>query len=838
MFDYRPVASWWVSIGAICALTNHGGCSDGSGSHEPPYGGTAGQTMGGDGPGSGSGGSEHGLAGHAGQGGANAGGDAAGSGGSQQAGEAGQGACDAVGGGVSEGGSAGGGVTEGGAHEGGAAGTGECLTSSKLDSPNVKWLGACAPVDLSDDGKTVLALEGVWRADTGWQPLPGLASAATSTPMLLSGDGNVVFGCGRSGSASELYRWTAAGGVVGLGSPCANVAGEYAERLGTNFDGSVLVSCGHLGESSLGRWTAGGGFQAVETGGSSNVCLHGSVSMSANGATMVADSEFDGNGLNNMFYVESSTTVTVVHEIVPTHPMVTAVSGDGRRVAIYYPNASGSSIETSACLFTNCEHVPPLASTVLTGLNHDGTAGFGIQTDIDAVPGFPSRSAPFYWTEAAGVRHLSDAFFDHGVYLDVARAPAKAMSEDGTAFVGTGARHRADGSNSTECFLAHFGDARADDSAAPLPAADEDCGNGTVDEGEACDDGNSNDGDGCTSRCERPRLTSADTQTCLIQTGRVACWGAGSSTSAAGSGAWSPSFVDGIDDAIQVAASGDHSCALRANGRVSCWGGNSFGQLGDGTTLPSQSPVLVAGLSAATSISVGDYHSCALLADGSVRCWGLDLMGGSSPVPAPVPDLEGVTQLVAGDGYACALLADATVRCWSEDTDTPTVVSGLDDVRTIAGAAGFDANVCALRFDGEVHCWIGAFPGWGTTPYGVAPAGATQLVVSGYDARTAGVSEGIFMCARLDSGSVACLGTSAHGQLGSGNRRDRWTFGLVDGIQDAVEISSGKVHACARLAGGQVRCWGGDEAGELGIGFKHTNNPFGLATPAEVTFCP
>ncbi|HEX3759962.1 MAG TPA: RCC1 domain-containing protein, partial [Kofleriaceae bacterium] len=55
---------------------------------------------------------------------------------------------------------------------------------------------------------------------------------------------------------------------------------------------------------------------------------------------------------------------------------------------------------------------------------------------------------------------------------------------------------------------------------------------------------------------------------------------------------------------------------------VRCWGANEHGQLGDGTTDPSNVPVVVPGLRDVASLATGHRTSCALTAAGQVLCWG------------------------------------------------------------------------------------------------------------------------------------------------------------------------------------------------------------------------
>jgi hypothetical protein len=84
------------------------------------------------------------------------------------------------------------------------------------------------------------------------------------------------------------------------------------------------------------------------------------------------------------------------------------------------------------------------------------------------------------------------------------------------------------------------------------------------------------------------QLTAGDGHACVrTSAGRIACWGDNrwrqSGASVAG---WSaPAFLDpgfgpGVE-VVDVAAGGQHTCAVGDNGRVRCWGNNNRGQLGN-----------------------------------------------------------------------------------------------------------------------------------------------------------------------------------------------------------------------------------------------------------------
>jgi alpha-tubulin suppressor-like RCC1 family protein len=89
-------------------------------------------------------------------------------------------------------------------------------------------------------------------------------------------------------------------------------------------------------------------------------------------------------------------------------------------------------------------------------------------------------------------------------------------------------------------------------------------------------------------------LAAGQFHMCARTGGNVWCWG-DNNYGAVGNGSVGPDVlratqVEGIDDAIELAAGGAVSCALRANGQLLCWGG---APLGDSSRQSSATPTVV-----------------------------------------------------------------------------------------------------------------------------------------------------------------------------------------------------------------------------------------------------
>jgi alpha-tubulin suppressor-like RCC1 family protein len=113
---------------------------------------------------------------------------------------------------------------------------------------------------------------------------------------------------------------------------------------------------------------------------------------------------------------------------------------------------------------------------------------------------------------------------------------------------------------------------------------------------------------------------------------------------------------------------GGYLCFVLSTGPLQCMGGNTWGQLGNGTTASIPGPVSVLGLSQVTHLSVGDQHACAATESGELYCWGNKIgFGEVSATAVPTPtriQVSGVVGISASKSHTCIALENGDVMCW------------------------------------------------------------------------------------------------------------------------------------------------------------------------------
>jgi alpha-tubulin suppressor-like RCC1 family protein len=123
-----------------------------------------------------------------------------------------------------------------------------------------------------------------------------------------------------------------------------------------------------------------------------------------------------------------------------------------------------------------------------------------------------------------------------------------------------------------------------------------------------------------------------------------------------------------------------HSLGLKQDGTLWAWGGNSYGQLGDGTTSESLVPKQIGTDTDWVAIAASVYTSFGIKEDGSLYSWGADTDGTIS------------YQGLLGDGGDLQ----------GADVDTPTQVGSESDWASISAQ---ETHALAIKEDGTLWGW-------------------------------------------------------------------------------------------------------------------------------------
>jgi alpha-tubulin suppressor-like RCC1 family protein len=261
--------------------------------------------------------------------------------------------------------------------------------------------------------------------------------------------------------------------------------------------------------------------------------------------------------------------------------------------------------------------------------------------------------------------------------------------------------------------------------------------------------------------------------------------------------------VSGFTGAVAVAAGREHTLVLKSDGSVWAYGKNDVGQLGDGSTTDRTTPVQVVGLTGISAIAAGRDSSYALQSDGAgsgfVWSWGANTYGqlgdGSTLTrltPTRVPGLDTAIGISAGAGghFALARLTTGQIAAWGRnassqlgngtavDSSLPVTLPLITSARLMSAGDTF-----ALAIDASARTW-----GWGNR------GSATGLGVGGTNNLLAPVPEhGDFAdvllltsgpehtLAGLADGTVRAAGANG-GRLGNGTTGSTSEIETVTGL--------------------------------------------------------
>jgi alpha-tubulin suppressor-like RCC1 family protein len=245
-----------------------------------------------------------------------------------------------------------------------------------------------------------------------------------------------------------------------------------------------------------------------------------------------------------------------------------------------------------------------------------------------------------------------------------------------------------------------------------------------------------------------------------------------------------------------------HACGLRTGGQLFCWGRNTFGQLGQGSTLASFAPVVVPPPSGATwsQVAISEFSTCAIASTGRLYCWGSNAQGqiglGTTGMPVTTPTAisnasTDWTSVALHSTRVIARRGNGTLWTWGGLVATPTAVDAATDWeeglwvsnswcgRKTSGAvwcktgstaasavvgltdaikfARSQTQFCALRMNGSIACFNNTGTNWTIVSTTTPPTTLRSWE------QAAGISCGLGLDDRR-----WCTGTRAKAQLGDG----------------------------------------------------------------------
>ncbi|CAF4980252.1 unnamed protein product, partial [Rotaria sp. Silwood1] len=294
-----------------------------------------------------------------------------------------------------------------------------------------------------------------------------------------------------------------------------------------------------------------------------------------------------------------------------------------------------------------------------------------------------------------------------------------------------------------------------------------------------------------------------------------------------------------------------HTVAIKADGTLWAWGKNTYGQVGDGTTLNKQTPTQIGSESNWLSVSAGSYHTCAIKQTNTLWSWGWNILGqlGDSTninrnIPNPVncigmcfPTTSTYTQV------SCDSFYWSKKNKWyysSNVTDTIKLINskGCDSIITLNLTIYITThNITKKTAYGNFRWKKTNYNTSGTYTYsyinnaGCACVDTLKLVVNPYNGCSKQLSAGVAHSLLIkNEGTLWSWGYNSDGQLGLSTFNSEFTPKQVDTLKNWAIVSAGGRHNLAIKNNGTLWSWGRAYEGQLGNG-SFTNKI--IPTPEE-----
>lgn len=272
------------------------------------------------------------------------------------------------------------------------------------------------------------------------------------------------------------------------------------------------------------------------------------------------------------------------------------------------------------------------------------------------------------------------------------------------------------------------------------------------------------------------------------------------------------------------------------SGKLYAWGFNSYGRLGDNTTINKSSPVQVGSVTTWTGVASGYYASAAIKKDGTLWTWGYgeqgqlglgDGMPRSSPVQ--VGALTNWSKIAVGNFQTLAIKTNGTLWTWGRNNwgqlglgdliyrSSPVQVGSLT---TWAQADGADHGI-ALQTDGTLWSW--GFNSVGQLGLNSISNQSNPVQIGTLTAWSKLSGCASHISAIKTDGTLWAWGNNTDGQAGYGyTGSNRSSPVQVESATDWSSVAGHTSHTHAIKTDGTLWGWGNNSSGQLGN--NTTNN--------------
>ena len=277
----------------------------------------------------------------------------------------------------------------------------------------------------------------------------------------------------------------------------------------------------------------------------------------------------------------------------------------------------------------------------------------------------------------------------------------------------------------------------------------------------------------------------------------------------------------GAITATSISAGKSHSTAITTNNQLYSWGDNTYGELGDSTTINRSSPVQI-GTSSWSQVSAGGTHTVGIESDGSLLAWGYNNYG-QLGLNTPYSGIY-YTQVSEGPTHTLAIRNDGALFVWGRndlgqlgtsdtvDRSSPVQIGTSSWTSVNAGSS----HSTAIRSDNKLFTW-------GANDYGQLGNNldVTTIATNITWSKIVMDSSGVHSLAIKNDGTLWGWGLNTSGQLGDGTAASKSSPVQVGALNTWIDVAAGSVHSLGITNDNVLYTWGTNTFGQLG---DNTNN--------------